>query len=313
MPPFLAEIVASVKKPIRTGNSISWFYASLPEANGEDSWWGYAAFNNSGNFGAPDFGNNYQFYPIPIEQSGVTWSGQTLQPYPNFAMNNNAPSGFNIILKTYIPLNAFSSLVPYFQSKFVNNGQPIVNTWMTKCPKFTTRFSAYYVINEPGNVVLAGGGNLQYMSIKAKSISSWEPIGYHAALLACANLINYYQPTQESYNTSLAAIFAATPNSTQQVAVTSAHVAAYPGQGTTAAIKAGTSNNPEEVVSHVGAEGVSGLLNDTSQEPPKHLQEKVTNKLQDICGSTPIKKAEAVIEKTSTFAQNVFKTVEAFA
>lgn len=310
MPPFLAEIVAAVRAPTRTGNSLNWFFASLPQLGDySDCWWALIAYNNTGNFGSAGFSTNYQATPIPIEQCGASWTGGSFNPYPSFSMTNTPPSGYVYILKPYLPLNALANLSAYFQNKLVNNGQAVTNTWLTRSPKFTSRNSTYYIITEPGKTLINGGLTIQ--TVKAKQISSWEPIGYHAALLASCNLINYYMPLMETESV-LASIFAATPNSTQQAAITTAHTSAYPGQGTTAAIKSGTASNPEEVISHVGAEGVSGLIHDSSQQPPEHLVGKVTNKINDLCSSQPVHKAEEVAHKGTSLVQNTLKTAEAF-
>lgn len=314
MPPFLAEIVSSVKRPTRTNNSINWFIASFPDSQVRDCWWGLAAYVSPGGFNNGGLQTNYGTQPMPIENMGMTWNGGYMYPYPGFTFSSVPLPGFVFVVKPYLPLAASAALSGWFQNNLSNNGQSVTNTWLTKCPKFTSRFSAYYIISELNNYkdVTNGQFFITYPTVKAKQISSWEPIGYHAALLASCHMLNYFLPLFPT-DTTFASVFSATPNSTQAITIASAHVGSYAGQGTTAAIKAGTSKNPEEIVSHVGADAVSGLLQDSSQPVHEGVAKKATKKLQEVCASEPVKKGEAIVKKTSTLVQSGLKLIEDLA
>lgn len=311
VPPFLAEIISAISKPTRTANAITMFISMMPSptlfsGTPAPAWYTASVVQ------APTFGSlaDYESEPITMENCGVAILGGTFSPYPSYKTTNTPPSAYPDAVRNEFVLNGYSSSVALFQRVFLNNQIPVVNSWMSKHPRFTSRLGCYYLPCQLGQqklVVINGQVSLSAGILKPKEIVAWEPTGYHSAIVATVNLITYFMPTDAEG--VLAPIFSAVPNSTSAVPVAVSHSGSYLGQGTSVAIKAGTSSDPASIASHAGAEANEGVVQDASTPPPEHLTKQVMKGVKDIVGSDAGEKIEKGVEKTASI---VSKTIDMF-
>lgn len=291
VPPFLANMISAVKKPIRTGNQISYFICSMPsEGDGTAPFWNVMFKNANGTLG-----NTSQYGQIPadIMATGLNWTTTNVTPYPGFTQV--PPVGYPDYTWNWCTLNGISAIISVLQDTFQNSGQPVVSTWLGKHPKLSARHARFYSLLKLSGVFNYGQFNTAFLT--TEEIMSWEPCAYHPALDAIANVINYYSPNLDVTNKSLSPIFSANPNTQTKAAVSTAINASYPGQGTSTMVKAAASSNPEEVLAHTGASANEGLISDNSISPPEHLKAKVETKAKEMIHSATGTAIEKGVEK----------------
>lgn len=264
--------------------------------------WVNVALLNTGSLGT-DAG--YQTEPSSLENCALSWAGGPLFPYSGFEINNTPPPGFtNGYARNWCVLRGYSSIIGMLNKKFLNSGQVVPNTWLVKVPKFTARAGTYFI---PGTVTQQ---SVTYANIKApltvaEQVVSWEPVGYHSAINAIVNQCTYFLPTDN--DTLLAPIFSATPNSTTVAPIVNSISASYLGQGSSTAIEAATTSNPEEYTSHKGADANKGVIEDTSKPPPQHLEKKITEKITNMIGTDTGEKVKKGVSTAINLVEKVGK------
>jgi len=313
MPPFLAEIVSAIRKPLRCANSISFFINMLPEEGNPPSpyvrapHWVNVALLASGVLGSSA---NFQAEPVSMENTEFSWGGGPYFPYPQFSINNTAPATYSDAERNWCILRGYSSIIAMLNKNFTNGTQIVPNTWLVKVPKFTARAGTYFIpcvlADQEIKVPQAGVGVSCHL-VNPNQVVSWEPVGYHSAIAAIVNLCTYFMPSNT--DSILAPIFSATPNSTTVAPVIASHTASYLGQGSATAIEAATTSNPEEFASRKGAEANKGVIDDSSKQPPKHLEQKITEKITGLIGTDTGEKVKKGVSTTMNLVEKVGKIV----
>lgn len=309
IPPFLAELISAVSKPTRTANAINMFVSMMPSSTLFPSPPYYPAWYNVAVNNSPTLGtlSDYESVPITMENCGIKITGGPFNPYPNFQTSNSPPVAYADAQRNEFILNGYSSMIALFTRTFLNNNLPVVNSWLSKHPKFTARLGCYYQpcqLGEQRLNVTSGGSSISCGILKPRQIVSWEPVGYHAAIVSVVNIVTYFMPTETSG--VLAPIWAAVPNSTSAVPIAVSHTGSYLAQGSSVAVKAGTSSSPQDVSSHSGAEANGGVLQDSTHPPPEHLAKQVASGISNLIGGDAGEKVDEVVQTT---AKIVDKTV----
>lgn len=92
-------------------------------------------------------------------------------------------------------------------------------------------------------------------------------------------LLGYFSPSDKNIPT-VGPTFSARPTTGANTAAPEAMAASDAGQGTSNAIAIAKASNPAEAQAAIGAEAVSNVLPDASQEPPPQMKDKLTDILK---------------------------------
>ena len=293
IPPFVANFLEAIKRPIRAGNQITVFFGQIGE-QGTLPQWVTTATNPVYNY---NFANGtYGAGPLPMTSNGMGITAGPYLPYPGFvAAASTAP--YTDAVRNQVTLNGIGPGTSFLQTRLISTGgaaQNIFTQWNDKSVQFTKRTGRFYIPSVvTGSRIYpsgSGAGITLYVPVP-KLIASWEPVGFATSVLALAHLITYYLPFDSA--SPLLPVFAGNPSFGIKDATAVAVSAANPGQGSQQAIQMGKSSNPAETQGHITADALEGIIPDQSAEPPQHLKEKVKKEVTTMVstGFEDVKKA----------------------
>lgn len=304
LPPFIAQIVKSLREPIRYENQITFYVNVLPNPS-DPNWWSFVATSSNNNLGSnADYGK----MPSVPSQTGLAWSSGPYQPYPGAQIGGSTPISYPDGQRNYIPLFGMAQSAGYFQRVLTmpNGDQNLFNMWNAKAVSFTKRHAKYFIpsvidsfsLGYPSANQGQGPAVFTINSAYAKLIMSNEPAAYHASLLAVGNLLGYYSPSTDAAGTIVplvAPTFSAQPVQSVASCAATAMAAANLGQGSQQAIAAGTSKNPQEVQAHLAAESLEGVVTNAAQPVTEEsatakVKKSIISKVK-TCGETVLKDA----------------------
>ena len=299
IPPFVANFLEAIRKPIRAGNQITVFFGQIGE-QGTLPMWVTMATNPTLTY---DFANGtYGAGPLPLTSCGLGFSNGPYNPYFGFvAANGTAP--YTDAVRNQVVLKGIGPVTAFLQTRLIAAGgvqQNLFNQWNDKSVQFTKRSGRYYI---PSVVVgsrtfpLGSTTGMVLPVPVPKLIASWEPVGFATSVLALSHMVTYYLPFDGA--SPLLPVFAGNPSFGVQDATAVAMTAASPGQGSQQAIQMGKSSNPAETQGHITADALDGTIPDQSVDPPPHLVDNVKKEVVSMVhtGAEDLKKgAESVVK-----------------